>query len=174
MGFKEGAICKVWEAVPQTHADGTLNERWTKIRLTISRLNTQTGEYVKEFYGWVDVYGTIAAAKAAKLKSGDKIRLTSVDVTNTYNKEKETVFWNPKVFAFEPADSDEGGNPDKGGSGRGGSGYGQRQSGGGYAKRSQNGGNQKRPSGNGSRQNSRYEGENDPDPEEDPDNGLPF
>lgn len=97
MGFRNNAFATVWEVKPR-------NERWTKIRISISRKDQQTGDYETEFSGWVDVYGTIAAAKAAKLKERDRIKLSSVDLTNSYNAEAKTTYWNPKIFGFEMAD----------------------------------------------------------------------
>ena len=102
MGFREGAFATVWQVEQK-------NDRWTKIRINISRKNKDTDEYEQDFSGWVDVFGTAAAAKAAKLKEKDRIKLGGVDVTNSYDKEKKVTYWNPKVFDFEMADG-SGGN----------------------------------------------------------------
>ena len=102
MGFKNGAFATCWEVKSQ-------NDRWTKVRISISHKDQQGDDYITDFSGWVDVYGTAAAAKAAKLKNKDRIKLTSVDLTNNYNKEKKETFWNPKVFDFEMAGASGGG-----------------------------------------------------------------
>lgn len=103
MGFREGAFATVWQVEQK-------NDRWTKLRINISRKNKDTDEYEQDFSGWVDVFGTAAAGKAAKLKEKDRIKLGGVDVTNSYDKEKKVTYWNPKVFDFEMADSAGGGS----------------------------------------------------------------
>ena len=103
MGFRIDSCPMVWEVKPQ-------NERWTKIRITISRMNTQTDAFETDFSGWADVYGTVAAAKAAKLKPKDRIRLKSIDLTNGFDREKQTFYWNPKIFDFELANDDNTGS----------------------------------------------------------------
>ena len=102
MGFREGAFATVWQVEQK-------NDRWTKLRINISRKNKDTDEYEQDFSGWGDVFGTAAAAKAAKLKEKDRIKLGGVDVTNSYDKDKKVTYWNPKVFDFEMADG-AGGN----------------------------------------------------------------
>lgn len=102
MGFRNNSYATVWEVKPQ-------NNRWTKLRISISHKNQDTGDFETDFKGWVDAFGTAAAAKAAKLKEKDRIKLLSVDLTNNYNAEKNTTYWNPKVFEFEMA-TPPGGN----------------------------------------------------------------
>ena len=97
MGFREGAICWCWEIQPK-------GDNWTKLRISINRKNKETDEYETEFGGWVDCFGTAVAAKAAKLKAKDRIRLKSVDLTQNYDKENKIMYWNPKIFDFEMAD----------------------------------------------------------------------
>lgn len=98
MGFRNNSFATVWEVESR-------NNRWTRLRINISKKDKDTGEYDNEFSGFVDVFGTAAAAKAAKLKARDRIKLLSVDVTNTYDKEKKVTYWNPKVFDFEMANA---------------------------------------------------------------------
>lgn len=97
MGFRKESYATVWsvEAVSDT---------LTKARISISRKNKQTGEYETDFSGFVSFVGTAAAKKASLLKEKDRIRLGDVDVTNKYDKEKNTTFTNYKVFSFEFAD----------------------------------------------------------------------
>ena len=97
MGFRNSSFAKIWEVQPK-------NDRWTKLRLSISHKNKQTDEYEVDFNGWVDCYGTDVATKASRLKEGDRIKLLNVDVTNSYDKEKKVTYWNPKIFDFEIAD----------------------------------------------------------------------
>lgn len=93
MGFRYGAITKVWDIKPVS------NTR-TDLRISISRKNQESGEYEEEFGGFVSCWGTAAAAKAAKLNKGDKIRLGDVDVTNRYDKLSNTIYTNYKVFSL--------------------------------------------------------------------------
>ena len=93
MGFRKGSYCKVWEVSP-------VSETMTKLRISITKKNKQTGEYEKEFSGFVACVGSAAAKKAASLKSGDRIALGDCDVTNSYNKEKGVEYTNFKVFDF--------------------------------------------------------------------------
>ncbi len=100
MGFRNGAYCKVWSIEP-------LSEVNTKVRLSVSRKNKQTGEYEQDFSGFVNFIGSAAASKAAKLKEGDRIKLGEVDVSTKYNADKKCTYYNCKVFSFEPADGDK-------------------------------------------------------------------
>lgn len=103
MGFRNNSFATVWEVRSQ-------NEKWTKVRVSISRKNQDSGEYETDFSGWVDFYGTAVASKAAKLKEKDRIKLISVDLTNRYDKQQNATFWNPKCFEFEMADGSGSGS----------------------------------------------------------------
>ena len=97
MGFRQGAFARVWSVEQKS-------ERWTKIRVSISRKNADTGEHEDEFSGFIDCIGTACAGKAAKLKERDRIRLGNVDVTNKYVKEKNMTYTNFKMTSFDMAD----------------------------------------------------------------------
>lgn len=103
MGFRSNAFATVWETKTQS-------DRWTRLRISISRKNPQTNEYETDFSGWVDCYGSSVAAKAAKLKEKDRIKILSCDISNKYDKEKNTTYWNPKIFDFEMAGSSSTGS----------------------------------------------------------------
>lgn len=94
MGFRTGAYAKVWEVKP-------VSDTLTKLRISISKKNKQSGEYEQDFADFVAAIGTAAAKKAAGLKEGDKIKLGDVDVSNSYNKEKGIKYTNFKLFSFE-------------------------------------------------------------------------
>lgn len=94
MGFRKGAYAKVWEVDP-------VSDTRTKLRISISRKNKQTGEYEQDFSGFVLFIGTAVAAKAAKLSKGDRIQLGDCDVSTRYDKETEKTYTNFKVFSFE-------------------------------------------------------------------------
>lgn len=104
MGFKQGAFATVWEVEPKS-------DRWTKIRVSISRKNKDTDEYEEEFSGFIDCIGSTCAPKAAKLQRRDRIKLGNVDVTTQYNKERGVTYTNFKMTSFDRADDD--GNPNQ-------------------------------------------------------------
>lgn len=43
MGFRTGAYAKVWEVTP-------MSDTSTKVRMSVSRKNKQTGEYEQDFF----------------------------------------------------------------------------------------------------------------------------
>ena len=98
MGFRTGSYATVWSVEAKT-------DHWTKIRISTSKKNKDTGEYETDFSGFVDCRGTAVATKAAALKAMDRIKLGDVEVTNSYDKEKDVGFTNYKLFSFEKADS---------------------------------------------------------------------
>ena len=98
MGFRTGAFATVWSVEP-----GKGN--FTKVRLSTSRKDKESGEYVQDFSGFCMFIGTANAA-ASSLHTRDRIKLGDVDVTTTYNKETNKEYVNYRVFSFEPAASD--------------------------------------------------------------------
>lgn len=108
MGFRDGAYAMVASGRDK---DGNainpvkpMGASWTKVRLYISKKDKETGEYVPEFSGICDFYGTANAKKALSLKDKDRIKLDGTDVTVTYNKETKKTYTNFKVFGFEKQD----------------------------------------------------------------------
>lgn len=97
MGFRTGAYAKVWEVTP-------MSDTSTKIRISVSRRNKQTGEYEQDFSGYVLCIGTAAARNASKLKEGTRIKLGDCDVTTKYDAQKKVTYTNFKLFSFEGAD----------------------------------------------------------------------
>ncbi len=96
MGFRTGAYAKVWEVDP-------VRDTATKIRISTSRKDKQTGEYEQDFSGYVLCCGTAAAASAAKLRKGDSIKIGDCDVTTRYDKERKITYTNYRLFSFEDA-----------------------------------------------------------------------
>lgn len=99
MGFRQGAYCSIWSIEP-----GKGN--FTKVRLSVSRKN-KDGQYEQDFAGFC-TFISQAHAKAARLKERDRIKLGEVDVSNSYDKEKQKEYTNFKVFDFEMADAADG------------------------------------------------------------------
>lgn len=98
MGFRKDSFATIWSVEPTS-------DTLTKARISISHKNRQTGEYENDFSGFVSFVGTAAAKKAASLKERERIKLGDVDVTNRYDKERNTTFTNFKIFSFEMADT---------------------------------------------------------------------
>jgi len=105
MGFRRDAYATVWSVEP-------ISENVTKVRLSISRKNKQSGEYETEFSGFVRFIGTAAAQKASMLKERDRIKLGDVDVNNRYDKDKGVEYTYYKVFSFEKQTDGSSANPE--------------------------------------------------------------
>lgn len=106
MGFRTGAYAKVWEVSP-------MSDTSTKVRLSVSRKNKQTGEYEQDFSGFVLCIGTAAARNAARLKEGARIKLGDCDVTTKYDAQKKVTYTNYKLFSFENADGNGSSETDR-------------------------------------------------------------
>lgn len=104
MGFRSGAWATVWEVKP-------ISNTATDIRISISRKDKDSGEYVQDFSGFVRCIGTAAASKAAKLQERDRIKLGDTDVSTNYNKEKGVTYTNFKMFSFELPDESSDSRP---------------------------------------------------------------
>lgn len=98
MGFRNNAYATFW-GIPES-----VFPTLTKGRISVSRKNKDSGEYETDFSGFVNFVGTAAANKAMSLKERDRIKLENVDVSTTYDKEKNKTYTNFKVFNFEMAD----------------------------------------------------------------------
>lgn len=106
MGFRTGAYATVWEVKP-------VMQTITKVRISISKKNRDTGAYEQDFSGYVDFAGSTAANKALTLKERDRIKLGDVDVRNSkYDEVKKTRYTNFYVYSFELLD--ENGNSGRG------------------------------------------------------------
>ena len=96
MGFRNGAYATIWDVKP-----GASNSM--RCRLSITRKDKTSGEYVQDFSGFCDFWGQ-ASAKASRLKERDRIKLGDVDVSSRYDKEAGKEYINFKVFDFEMAE----------------------------------------------------------------------
>lgn len=103
MGFRSGMRAKVWESKQVSDKD-------TKIRISISSKNKRTDEWVQDFGDYCHCLGSAVATKAAKLKSGDIIKLGDVDVSNRYDKQKKVTYYDFKIFSFSIPDEEDGGS----------------------------------------------------------------
>lgn len=104
MGFRTGSYATVWNVETKT-------DTWTKLKISVSRKNKDTGEYEDEFNGFVDCFGTAVASKAASLQPRDRIKLGDIDVKNSYDKEKGVGHTNFQMFSFDRANEDSQSQP---------------------------------------------------------------
>lgn len=98
MGFRNGAYARVWDVK-------TVSDTITNVKLSISRKNKKTDEYIQDFSGFVDFLGSANAQKALNLRRGDTIKLGDTDVSTSYKKETKQSFTQFKVFSFENVDN---------------------------------------------------------------------
>ena len=94
MGFRQDArFVKVWEVENKGN--------YHIVSLSTSKKNKDTNEYETDFSSkFVRFIGT-AHTLASDLKKGDTIKLGSCEVTNKYDKEKNTTYTNYLVYGFE-------------------------------------------------------------------------
>lgn len=83
-----------------------MSDTSTKLRISVSRKNKQSGEYEQDFSGFVLCIGTAAALNALKLKEGSRIKLGDCDVSTKYDAAKKITYTNYKLFSFEASDGD--------------------------------------------------------------------
>lgn len=97
MGFSNGTFAKVWEIINP-------RENITRMRISTSTKNKDTGSYEQDFGGFCVLYGTALAKKANALKPGDRIKLTRTDVRNRYDRETKKEYTDFIIWEFEPMD----------------------------------------------------------------------
>ena len=97
MGFKKDAWATCWGVEPKS-------DTLTQVRISTSKKDRDTNEYVQDFSGFISFVGTSNANRAAKLKERDRIKLGDVDVTTSYNKEKKVTYTTFKCFNFSNRD----------------------------------------------------------------------
>jgi len=94
MGFRKDAWATCWSVEPKS-------DTLTVVRISISRKNKQSDDYIQDFSGFVSFVGTASAKKAANLKEKDRIKLGDVEVTTKYNEENGVTYTNFKCYNFE-------------------------------------------------------------------------
>ena len=105
MGFREGAWATVWEITDE-------RDNFAKVRISTSRKDKKTDEYVTDFSGFVSLIGDAfkrLGEIAAELENNERcrIRLGACDVTNRYDKEREREYTNFLLFGFKLPGEDE-------------------------------------------------------------------
>ena len=89
MGLRTGCIATIWQVEPK--------EKYTRVKFSISKKNKNTNAYETDFSGFANFVGQ-AHAEAAKLKERDRVKLEEFEVTNKYDKEKQTTYTYYSVF----------------------------------------------------------------------------
>lgn len=95
MGFRKDAYATVWDV-------DVKSDTMTKVRISVSKKDRVTGEYVQDWSGFVAFVGTANAKQAASLKPKDRIKLGDVDETSKYDSEKHATYFNHWCYSFEP------------------------------------------------------------------------
>ena len=80
--FANNNFAKVWKIFPKEKKE----QKYTVVQLSTSRKNRNDNTYYTDFSGYVRMVGE-AETKAAELEANDRIKMLSVGVSNTYNKE---------------------------------------------------------------------------------------
>ena len=102
MGFRSGAYAKVWSC-----SKG--NGNYYVADMSTSR-KTQDGGYENDWSNkFVRLVGE-AAEQAESINDGDSVRIGSCDVTNHYDKVKQTLYTNYVIFSFMNDDDNGSGN----------------------------------------------------------------
>lgn len=100
MGFRVNSYATVWSVE-------SVKPNVTKVQLSTSRKNRQTGEYEKDFGGFCRFVGN-CAVDALNLRKQDRIKLLEVDVTNQYDAQAKREWVYYTVFSFEKVDQNGG------------------------------------------------------------------
>lgn len=101
MGFRQGAYAKVWSVEDKGN--------YSVCRMSTSKKNKETEEYETDFQdGYVRFVGTAHTMIHDKNipNNGLSIKLSSVEVTNKYDKASNKSYINYAVFGFELPDGE--------------------------------------------------------------------
>lgn len=103
MAFQNGSFAKIW--------DFTDKGKYGVVNLSTSKKNKDTSTYETDFqHKFVNVVGqAYEFVKNLNIaKNGVSVKLSNCAVTNRYDANKKTTYWNCTVFGLEDASS--GGN----------------------------------------------------------------
>ena len=93
MGFRNNAYAKVWKAEDKGN--------YSVVELSTSKKNKQTDQYETDFSS---KFVRFIGKAHVDISDGVRIKLTEVEVTNSYNKETKQAYTNFLVYGFENAD----------------------------------------------------------------------
>lgn len=93
MGFRNGAYAKIWNSEDKG--------KYSVVELSTSKKNKETDEYETDFSSKFVRF--IGAAHEALKKLGDRtrVKLGSVEVTNSYNKDTKKGYTNFLVYSID-------------------------------------------------------------------------
>ena len=94
--FANNNYAKVWKIYPKEKKE----QKYTVVQMSTSRKDKKTKEYSTDFSGYVRLVGA-AEEKAKELEAQDKIKLLTVGVTNSYDKENKKTYTQYVCFDFE-------------------------------------------------------------------------
>lgn len=92
MGFRKGAYATVWEV--------RNDNGYYTVRISTSRKDKQTGDYVSDFSGFARLLGN-ASTYGSKLKEKDRIKIGDCDVSTYYDKQNHKNYTNFTIFDLE-------------------------------------------------------------------------
>ena len=99
--FKEGNRCHVWEAAEPKKK----GQKFADVKISTSAKD-QDDEWYTDFSAYTRFCGE-AFKKLTDVEEGDIIVLTSIGVTNSYDKKKKVTYTNYLVFDFEFPEASE-------------------------------------------------------------------
>lgn len=93
MGFRNNTYAKVWKSEDKGN--------YSIVELSTSRKNKQTEQYETDFSSKFVRFIGQAHTDIKNTQDGARIKLTEVEVTNSYNKETKQGYTNFLVYGFE-------------------------------------------------------------------------
>lgn len=96
MGFRNNAYAKVWKSEDKGN--------YSVVELSTSKKNKQTDQYETDFSS---KFVRFIGKAHVDISDGARIKLTEVEVTNSYNKETKQAYTNFLVYGFENADGQQ-------------------------------------------------------------------
>ena len=96
MGFRNNAYAKVWKSEDKGN--------YSVVELSTSKKNKQTDQYETDFSS---KFVRFIGKAHVDISDGVRIKLTEVEVTNSYNKETKQAYTNFLVYGFENADGQQ-------------------------------------------------------------------
>lgn len=102
MGFRQDAYATIWSVEDKGN--------YSIVRMSTSKKNKQTDKYETDFNAnFVRFIGT-AHQMASQLSEKSRIKISSCEVTNKYDKEKNKEYTNFLVYGFEIQDGNKTSN----------------------------------------------------------------
>ena len=92
--FANGSYATIWEIKKE-------EANYADVKISTSKKN-KNGEYEQDFGGIVRFVGdakNVVLGKQAK----DRVKIIECAISNKYDKDKKTTYWNPVVFKCEDA-----------------------------------------------------------------------